>query len=529
MKDIVVTTISGNYNWIDIRNWIVSLKSTNYSGDILALCYNFNDGHEYLKRLEEMNVIIVRPNNNYMGYAEDKFVWHSGETTKSNAHKLIHNVRLFHLWQYFSETGNDVKYNRVIFTDGRDVYFQSNPSEWLDKNMTHDILVPSEGVLYESEPWNKNSAISNYGKYVYDFILSDKQPSNVGTFACKSSICKDLCITMYLMANNTGVCDQTAFNVLSNTLLKDKCQWVDYNDAWALQIGTIVNNLIDYVEIDNGNISTKSKELYCLVHQYDRIPDLKKFIDSKYNEEKTESDDMLSFIIPYRNRENHLSKLLPRLKELLSGKKYEIIIAEQNNNDKFSLNSLYDIAYKYTSGNTIVFHDVDYYPSDSVTYNTTEDIPFYPVGKLIFLDENDNQRSINDIPAGYRNFHNTVGNHAGGVFVLPRNVFEKIGGFNPYYRGWGKDDDDTRARVKINGYEWHRNNDGLFYGLYHEDSKPEDGDDDFIRNHQILGKFEDYLNYGYKDVSAEVEVFDAGDNVTWLKINNFTYTNNGLV
>lgn len=244
---------------------------------------------------------------------------------------------------------------------------------------------------------------------------------------------------------------------------------------------------------------------------------------------KTEINNMLSIIIPYRNRENHLLKLLPRLKELLSQQKYEIIIAEQNDNEKFLLNSLYDVAYNYTNGDTIVFHDVDYYPSDNVTYYTSENKPFYPVGKLIFLDENDDQRSINDIPAGYRNFHNTVGDHAGGVFVLPRNVFEKIGGFNPYYRGWGKDDDDTKARVRRNGYTWHRNNDGLFYALYHEDSKPEDNDNDFIRNHHILGKFEDYLKYGYKDVSADVEVFDAGDNVKWLKINNFTYTKTGLI
>lgn len=233
---------------------------------------------------------------------------------------------------------------------------------------------------------------------------------------------------------------------------------------------------------------------------------------------------MLSFIIPYRNRETHLSKLLPRLHDILSEQEYEIVVAEQNDNNNFSLNSIYDVAYKYTKGDVIVFHDVDYYPSDNVVYTTKENRPFYPVGKLIFLDQNDNERSINDIPAGYRNFHNTVGDHAGGVFVLPRNIFESIGGFNPYYRGWGKDDDDTRSRVKINGYEWHRNNDGLFYGLYHEDSKPEDSDSDFIRNHQILGNFEKYLQYGYKDVSADVEVFDAGNNVTWLKINNFIYT-----
>lgn len=233
---------------------------------------------------------------------------------------------------------------------------------------------------------------------------------------------------------------------------------------------------------------------------------------------------MLSFIIPYRNRETHLSKLLPRLHDILSEQEYEIIIAEQDDDNKFSLNSIYDVAYKWTTGDTIVFHDVDYYPSDNVIYQPIENEPFYPVGKMIFLDENDNQRSLNDIPFGYRNFHNSVGDHAGGVFILPKNIFEKIGGFNPYYRGWGKDDDDTRARVKYHGYNWNRNTDGLFYGLYHEDSKPDDTDIDFIRNHEILGNFEKFLNFGYKDVSARVDVFDAGKNTRWLKIKNFTYT-----
>jgi hypothetical protein len=526
MKDLIVTTISENYVWTDINNWISSLKNTTYSGDILVIAYNFEDNHSHLEKLRDMGVTILAPNNTFRGEIENKFVWHSGEVNPSNANKLIHNVRLFHLWQYFNETNLDKGYDRVIFTDGRDVYFQTNPSDWLDSNMKSDVIVPSEAVTYENEPWNRNNLLSNYGPYLYEYLLKEKSACNVGTFACKADIVRDLCLILYLMSNNTGHADQPSFNIITNTLLKDKSQWVDYNDSWALQIGTIVNELDKYVDTKDGLLYPKNSSTpYSLVHQYDRIPHLKSFVDKKFNQI---DDRMLSFIIPYRNRENHLSKLLPRLKQVLAGKNYEIIIAEQNDNEKFLLSSLYNIAYKYTSGDTIVFHDVDYYPSDNVVYDTDNDKPFYPVGKLVFLDENDKQRSIDDIPDGYRNFHNTVGDHAGGVFVLPKNVFEKIGGFNPYYRGWGKDDDDTKTRVRINGYEWNRNNQGLFYALYHEDSKPEDNDNDFIRNHEILYKFKEYLKYGYKDVSADVEVFQVDDKTKWLKINNFKYTETGL-
>jgi len=280
-KDLVVTTISQNYNWIDIKNWIKSLKNTSYSGDILILAYNFPEEHDYFTKLKELGVMILTPKNTYRAEYEEDFIWHSGQVNSSNANKLIHNVRLFHLWQYFIETQTDLNYNRIIFTDGRDIVFQSNPSEWLDKYMVKDILVPSEGVLYKNEPWNSNNALTNYGPYVYEYILKESEACNVGTFVCSASICKDLCLTLYLMSNNIGHADQPSFNILTKTLLKDKCQWVDYNDAWALQIGTIVNNLDNYVKFENGIISSiKTDQPYCLIHQYDRVPQYKNYFDS---------------------------------------------------------------------------------------------------------------------------------------------------------------------------------------------------------------------------------------------------------
>lgn len=284
MKDLVVTTISENYEWIDINNWITSLKKTSYNGDVLVIAYNFEENNSYLKKLRDMDVIVLTPNNTYRGETINDFVWHSGEVNKSNANFLIHNVRLFHLWQYFTETNLDTEYNRIIFTDGRDVYFQNNPSDWLDKEMKMDIIVPSEGVTYENEQWNRNNLLINYGPYVYEYILKERVACNVGTFACKSSIAKDLCLILYLMSNNTGHADQPSFNILTSTLLKSQSQWVDYNDSWALQIGAILNNLSDYCDYRDGIFYPKNSEIpYVIVHQYDRIKDLKSQIDSKFN------------------------------------------------------------------------------------------------------------------------------------------------------------------------------------------------------------------------------------------------------
>tara|TARA_R110000803_G_scaffold32990_1_gene72356 strand:+ start:1335 stop:2186 length:852 start_codon:yes stop_codon:yes gene_type:complete len=279
-KDLIVTTISGNYQEVDIKNWIHSIKNTGFPGDVLVIGYNFEKDNLLIKKLNELGCIVLLPDNDYRGNIHDTFLTNSGQVTPSNANKLVHNVRLFHLWQYLTETGDDSKYRRIIFTDGRDVIFQTNPSDWLDSNMVKDILVPSEGVTYRNENWNRNNAVSNYGPYVYEYILKDRPACNVGTFAINASICKDFCLTLYLMSNNIGHADQPSFNILTSTLLKDKCQWVDYNDSWALQVGAIIQTLDNYIDIEDNIIKNKSGEPYCLVHQYDRVPALKNYYDT---------------------------------------------------------------------------------------------------------------------------------------------------------------------------------------------------------------------------------------------------------
>ena len=233
--------------------------------------------------------------------------------------------------------------------------------------------------------------------------------------------------------------------------------------------------------------------------------------------------DKYSIIISYRNRKEHLQMLLPRLQEVFKDKEYEIIIAEQDDNDKFQKNSLYNTAVKYSTGNILVFHDVDYYPSDNVSYYTDKDTPLYPVKQLIFLNEDSKPKDIDLIPSGYQNFHNDVGDHSGGVFVLSKELFYKTNGFNPYYKGWGKEDDDTRDRLRLLGYTWKRNDEGLFYALHHNDNKPDNNDSDFINNHILLGNLKSNLHLGCNNVDADVNEYSGGNNIKWLKINNFKY------
>ena len=235
---------------------------------------------------------------------------------------------------------------------------------------------------------------------------------------------------------------------------------------------------------------------------------------------------MYSIIIPYRDRKDHIEMLMPHLHNKFEGKDYEIIIAEQDDNNKFRLSSLYNIGFNYTKGDIIIFHDVDYVPSDDVTYELINNSPTYPVRRVVFLNKDNKPKDLNDIPVGYRRFHQDVGDHWGGVFMLSRAHFEAINGFNPLYIGWGKEEEETRLRLEDKNLLCFRQDQGLFYALDHKDNCPPVDDKDFINNHILLNQYKkDKPKVGYKDLTADVKTLTfeekGWEKVTWLKINNF--------
>jgi hypothetical protein len=73
-----------------------------------------------------------------------------------------------------------------------------------------------------------------------------------------------------------------------------------------------------------------------------------------------------SIVIPYRDRQSQLEVLLPRLQTLFDGKNYEIIVSEQNDNDNFKIACVENVGFTYATGDTIIFHQVDWYPTDDV-------------------------------------------------------------------------------------------------------------------------------------------------------------------
>ena len=229
-----------------------------------------------------------------------------------------------------------------------------------------------------------------------------------------------------------------------------------------------------------------------------------------------------SIIISYRDREKHLSQLLPVLQKKFQDKDYEIIISEQDDDKKFRKNDLYNLAVReYAKGDVLIFHDVDCVPDESVTYDLGDDQCMYPCRRAVFLNTDGKVKELDDIPLGYRGFRNDVDDHSGFVFMMTRKLWEKIGGLNPLYVGWGLEDDDTRQRVRAYGQEWFRPDKevGTFFILPHDDNHPGIDDESYLKNVEIAKDFQNKLKYGYKDSKGVVKKFETNnENLIWLKI-----------
>jgi hypothetical protein len=240
--------------------------------------------------------------------------------------------------------------------------------------------------------------------------------------------------------------------------------------------------------------------------------------------------DKYSIIIPYRDREEHLQLLLPRLQEVFKDKNYEIIVSEQNNDDNFNLSNTQNVAAQFATGNIIILHQVDYYPLDDVSYEIL-DQPTLPAKKGIFVNYDLTKRSYDDIPEGYRKWEDSIDEgFYGGVIVMRKEHWDKINGLNPLYKGWGNEDEDLRERLKWAGYSPRRNDMGTFYCLYHEDNgdmskKIKQHYQDFIEGREIYSKAYEYRHLGYKNVKADVEEFKTDiHNLRWLKSTNYIIT-----
>jgi hypothetical protein len=287
MKDIMIGAIT-NYKWDQIKYWVNSLDQSGFDGLKVLLCYNIP--YDVVEELSKKDYTVFGFKRN----DEEKRL----EYTKENFNICLE--RFLHIWFFLNRFQNKEQYRYVIATDVGDVIFQTNPSEWLEKNIGEkQINVGSECIQYKNEEWNKQNMYLSFGPLIYE-NMQDQLVYNAGAIAGKFETFIDLCKTIYLTCGGSpvnvpggGGPDQAALNVLLNTKpFRDITNFAKSSDGWAAQLEIMANpnkieKLKDFIneprlQIQNGEVFTYDNKKYCIVHQYDVVPELSKHIREKY-------------------------------------------------------------------------------------------------------------------------------------------------------------------------------------------------------------------------------------------------------
>ena len=255
-----------NYGIDQLKPWVISAKEVAGDNDVVLVYGNATD--ETLDWLVEQNVVIV---------------------PMLQAQNIpIHVLRFLSIYEYLDKHWQF--YDYVVTTDVKDVYFQADPFKFL---VDRKLVIASEGLKYKDEPWGNENLFQAYGPYVYE-KFKDNEIFNVGTFGGKSEYVKDMVFHIFTNGINRPIpiCDQAVFNVLLNTQpFKDIAT---KTIQWAAELGTIMdpskieqfkpNLLCDEPIWEDGKLKYSDGLVFPIVHQYDRVPVLKKFVQEKYGQ-----------------------------------------------------------------------------------------------------------------------------------------------------------------------------------------------------------------------------------------------------
>lgn len=290
MKDILIGA-ADLYTWKDIAPWARSVRQHGFQGDIYLITYRVNlDVENALKYGVEFYHVEHTPYSTPIN--------HSSQGTPTQSH----NLRFYHAWELLTRLLEESRYRYVIMTDVRDVIFQQNPISWLLSNIPVNhcgdpvecaLVAPSEGIKYADEDWNKANLINGFGSILYELEADAWQAFNVGTIAGTAVAMKDLFQTIFRMTEGRYYpSDQSSFNVILRSAFAGNWIYGSHEIGWAAQCGTTLDPTKSYlwdrcneerpIIGTDGVVKTKSGMPFVIVHQWDRVPELKARILERY-------------------------------------------------------------------------------------------------------------------------------------------------------------------------------------------------------------------------------------------------------
>jgi hypothetical protein len=276
VRDLIIGC-STNYDWSKLKYWVNSINKSGFEGDKVLILMNCDK--DTVAKLTEEKFIII-------GFKKD-----DNDNLVYQSSLPVHTERFLHIYNFLK----DRDYRYVITTDVKDVVFQKNPIEYLEKECVNKNLVfSSESIRYKDEPWGDNNLKETFGPYVYE-QFKNEEIFNVGVLAGHGYAIRDLALNIFLSCLNRPIpiCDQSTFNVMiSRNPYTTLCKYTRSEEGWAAQLGTTGDPskaaqfdpllLEAKPKLKDGVVTTSTGKEYYIVHQYDRVPNMRKVIEERF-------------------------------------------------------------------------------------------------------------------------------------------------------------------------------------------------------------------------------------------------------
>lgn len=273
-NDLVVSVIRG-HNWRQASAYTVSLAMTGYKGEKLIFAENIDRNSQIQLSTYGFKVM--------------------SETF--DPRRFVTRDRFRPVVQYLQD--NWKKHRNVIWTDVRDVIFQTDPGLWLEKHLApsrllgcSECLIMGNDPVYNG-PWVKNSFPNDPAKRE---LVNSNEILCGGTVAGDAEAITQLLTALYDMCSSSiTMNDQTALNYLlrtepfaSMTRIPKMDEGFTATCSWLFGIGNQQHGhqLTDKVPVFDRSTTTvktpNGKTPFAIVHQYDREPVWNAMTQRKY-------------------------------------------------------------------------------------------------------------------------------------------------------------------------------------------------------------------------------------------------------
>jgi hypothetical protein len=162
-------------------------------------------------------------------------------------------------------------------------------------------------------------------------------------------------------------------------------------------------------------------------------------------------DRRLTVVIPYRDRAEHLARLLPQLTARLREQNinYRILVVEQEVGEMFNRGRLLNAGMQYAAdfSDYYCFHDVDTVP---IVANYA--CPSQPLRLVNTVQNQSGERAH-------------MAHYFSGAISIRKDQAFAVNGFSNEYWGWGKEDDDFYFRLLLAGFVCYFDLKGSFQDL----------------------------------------------------------------